>query len=109
MSTYLVTGGAGFIGSTLCDRLLAEGRRVVALDNLSMGRIANLAEARSYGQQFTFHDVDVRSEGLATIFERYRPEVVMHLAAQAAVRRSIEDPMFDASVNIMGLLNVLGA
>jgi UDP-glucose 4-epimerase len=107
MSTFLVTGGAGFIGSTLCDRLLAEGKRVVAVDNLSMGRIANLAEARGYGQQFTFYDIDVRSDGLATIFERHRPEVVMHLAAQAAVRRSIEDPKFDASINVLGLLNVL--
>src|SRR6266516_4615215 len=99
MSSYLVTGGAGFIGSTLCDRLLAEGKRVVAVDNLSMGRIANLAEARGYGQQFTFYDMDIRAEGLATLFERHQPEVVMHLAAQAAVRTSITDPKFDASVN----------
>jgi UDP-glucose 4-epimerase len=107
MSTYLVTGGAGFIGSTLCDRLLAEGKRVVAVDNLSMGRIANLAEARGYGQQFTFYDMDIRAEGLATVFERHQPEVVMHLAAQSAVRTSIGDPKFDASVNVLGLLNVL--
>jgi UDP-glucose 4-epimerase len=109
MSTFLVTGGAGFIGSTLCDRLLAEDKRVVAVDNLGAGRIANLAEARSYGQQFTFYDIDVRSDGLATIIQRHRPEVVMHLAAQAAVRISIEDPAFDASVNVLGLLSVLEA
>jgi UDP-glucose 4-epimerase len=109
VSTYLVTGGAGFIGSTLCDRLLAEGKRVVAVDNLANGRIANLAEARSYGQGFTFYDIDVRSDGVATIFERHEPEVVMHLAAQAAVRPSIEDPRFDAGVNVVGLLNVLEA
>src|SRR5881397_1771193 len=107
MSTILVTGGAGFIGSTLCDRLLAEGKRVVGVDNLSAGRIANLAEARGYGQQFTFYDMDVRAEGLRTLFDRHEPEVVMHLAAQASVRRSIADPTFDASVNVMGLLNVL--
>ena len=107
MSTILVTGGAGFIGSILSDRLLAEGHRVVAVDNLSAGRIANLAEARSYGPQFTFYDMDVRSEGLRTLVERHAPEVVMHLAAQASVRRSIADPVLDASVNVMGLLNVL--
>jgi UDP-glucose 4-epimerase len=107
MTTYLVTGAAGFIGSTLSDRLLAEGHRVVAVDNLSKGRILNLAEARGYGPQFTFQDVDVRSPGLGAIFDRHAPEVVMHLAAQSAVRRSIEEPSFDADVNIIGLLNVL--
>jgi UDP-glucose 4-epimerase len=107
VSTYLVTGGAGFIGSHLCDRLLAEGKRVVAVDDLSSGRIANLAEARGYGQQVTFHNMDIRLEELRTIFERHRPEVVMHLAAQASVPVSVEDPQKDASVNVMGLLNVL--
>ncbi len=107
MGSYLVTGGAGFIGSNLCDRLLAEGKRVVAVDNLSVGRIANLAEARGYGQQFTFYDIDIRSDGLGTVFERHQPEVVMHLAAQSAVRVSIEDPLLDAGVNLLGLLNVL--
>jgi UDP-glucose 4-epimerase len=107
VSTYVVTGGAGFIGSHLCDRLLAEGRRVVSVDDLTTGRIANLAEARGYGQQFTFHNMDIRLEELRTIFERHRPEVVMHLAAQASVPVSVVDPQKDASVNVMGLLNVL--
>ncbi|MFB3737391.1 MAG: SDR family NAD(P)-dependent oxidoreductase [Candidatus Velamenicoccus archaeovorus] len=107
MTTYLVTGGAGFIGSHLCDRLLAEGHRVVAVDNLSSGRIANLSEARGYGKAFTFFNMDVRADGLLPLFERHRPEVVMHLAAQAEVPRSVKEPMYDASVNIMGLLNVL--
>jgi UDP-glucose 4-epimerase len=102
-----VTGGAGFIGSHLCDRLLAEGHRVIAIDDLSTGRIANLAEARGYGQSFTFFNADVRSDGLLALFERHRPEVVMHLAAQPGVRPSLEDPIRDASVNLMGLLNVL--
>lgn len=110
MATYAVTGGAGFIGSTLCDRLLAEGKRVVAIDDLSKGRIANLAEARGYGAQaFTFYNMDIRAEGLRTIFERHKPEVVMHLAAQSGVRPSLADPGYDASVNVMGLLNVLDA
>ena len=109
MITYLVTGGAGFIGSHACDRLLAEGKRVVAVDDLTTGHIANLAEARSYGQQFTFYHLDIRSDGLRVIFERHRPEVVMHLAAQASVVRSVADPLTDTSVNVMGLLNVLEA
>jgi len=107
MPTYLVTGGAGFIGSHLCDRLLAEGKRVVAMDDLSTGRIANLAEARGYGQQFTFYNMDIRVEEIRTVFERHRPEVVMHVAAQASVSRSVKAPAEDASVNVMGLLNVL--
>ena len=107
MDTYLVTGGGGFIGSHLCDRLLAEGKRVVAVDDLSTGRIANLAEARGYGQQFSFHNMDIRLDELRTIFDRHKPEVVMHLAAQASVPTSVEDPQKDASVNVMGLLNVL--
>ena len=109
MTTFLVTGGAGFIGSHLCDRLLAEGHRVVAVDDLSTGRIANLSEARGYGNEFTFFNMDVRAEGLLSLFERHRPEVVMHLAAQAAVATSMDDPAFDASVNVMGSLNVLEA
>jgi UDP-glucose 4-epimerase len=107
MTTYLVTGGGGFIGSHLCVRLLAEGKRVVAVDDLTSGKIANLAEARGYGHQFSFHTMDVRSGGLRAIFEQYHPEVVMHLAAQSSVAVSVRDPERDASVNILGLLNVL--
>jgi UDP-glucose 4-epimerase len=107
MTTFLVTGGAGFIGSHVCDRLLAEGHRVVAVDDLSTGHIANLMEARGYGKAFTFFNMDVRAEGLLPLFERYRPEVVVHLAAQAGVRPSLADPVHDASVNVMGLLNVM--
>ena len=107
MTTYLVTGGAGFIGSHLCDRLLAEGHRVVAVDDLSTGRIANLTEARGYGKEFTFFNMDVRGDGILQLFERHKPEVVMHLAAQAGVRPSLEKPAFDASVNVMGSMKVL--
>jgi UDP-glucose 4-epimerase len=105
--TILVTGAAGFIGSHLCDRLLAEGRRVIGLDDLTTGRIASLAEARSYGKEFSFDHLDIRSEALGTLFDRHRPEVVMHLAAQSAVRVSLESPSRDAEVNILGTLNVL--
>jgi UDP-glucose 4-epimerase len=109
VTSVLVTGGAGFIGSQLADRLLAEGHRVVSVDDLTSGRIANLVEARGYGKEFSFFNMDVRAEGLVSLFERHRPEVVFHLAAQAGVRPSLEDPVHDASVNIMGLLNVLEA
>jgi UDP-glucose 4-epimerase len=109
VSTAIVTGGAGFIGSHLCDRLLAEDGRVIAVDDLSKGRIANLAEARGYGKQFTFTHMDIRSEGIRTLFARHRPDVVFHLAAQASVGVSMQDPILDASVNVIGLLNVLEA
>jgi UDP-glucose 4-epimerase len=107
VSTYLVTGGAGFIGSHLCDRLLAEGHRVIGVDDLSTGRIANLSEARSYGHEFTFFNMDIRADGLLSLFERHQPEVVLHIAAQPAVSTSMEQPVFDASVNLMGSLNIL--
>jgi UDP-glucose 4-epimerase len=105
--TAIVTGAAGFIGSHLCDRLLAEGRRVIGVDDLSTGRIANLAEARSYGKEFTFENFDIRAEGLMALFERHRPDVVYHLAAQSSVSISSQDPMFDADVNVLGTLNIL--
>jgi UDP-glucose 4-epimerase len=107
VTTVLVTGGAGFIGSHLADRLLAEKYRVISVDDLTSGRIANLSEARGYGKEFTFFNMDARAEGLLPLFERHRPELVFHLAAQSGVRPSLEDPVKDASINIMGLLNVL--
>lgn len=104
--TVLVTGAAGFIGSHLCDRLLAEGARVVGVDDLSTGRTSNL-EVAMLDERFTFVEQDVRSRALREVFERHRPDVVMHLAAQAGVRPSLDDPDHDASVNILGTLNVL--
>jgi UDP-glucose 4-epimerase len=104
----LVTGGAGFIGSTLVDRLLAEGHGVDVVDDLSSGSLANLADARAGGDHdFTFHRLDVRSTALVDLIIRRQPEVVFHLAAQADVRVSVERPTFDAEVNILGTLNVL--
>ena len=106
----LVTGGAGFIGSTLVDRLLAEGHAVDAVDDLSTGSLANLSEARSNrggGHDFTFHRLDIRSEQLAELVARRRPDVVYHLAAQADVRVSVARPAFDAEVNVIGTINVL--
>ncbi len=77
------------------------------MDDLTTGRIANLVDARGYGKEFTFFNMDVRAEGLLPLFERHRPEVVFHLAAQSGVRPSLADPTLDASINIMGTLNVL--
>jgi len=106
VSTVLVTGGAGFIGSHLCDSLLAQGHTVVAIDDLSSGRLANIGEARTYGDRFTFYSLDIKVEGLPALFERHRPQVVMHLAA---VRESDEavDLLSEAGVGLMGLLAVL--
>jgi len=104
----LVTGGAGFIGSTLVDRLLAEGHAVDVVDDLSTGSLANLAAARAEAtHDFSFHRLDVRSPTLIDLFAHRRPEVVFHLAAQADVRVSVERPVFDAEVNILGTINVL--
>jgi len=104
----LVTGGAGFIGSTLVDRLLAEGHTVDVVDNLSTGSLANLAEARSVGSgRFNFHQLDVRSTDLVDLMSRRKPEVVFHLAAQADVRVSVADPVLDADINILGSLRAL--
>ena len=106
----LVTGGAGFIGSTLVDRLLAEGNEVDVVDNLSSGSLDNLAEARSsWGRALNFTNVDIRADDLNDLVVRRKPEVIFHLAAQADVRVSVARPGFDADVNIMGTINVLEA
>jgi len=99
----LVTGGAGFIGSHVTDRLIECGMEVVVLDNLSSGKRASVnPRARLY-------EADVCAEDLLAFFERERFDCVDHHAAQMNVRRSVEDPVFDARVNILGSLNLLQA
>src|SRR5450432_3364023 len=103
----MVTGGAGFIGSTLVDRLLAEDWRVDAVDDLSSGNLANLADARSQpDRRFSFHRIDVSSPAVMELIAHRRPDVIFHLAAQADVRVSVARPVFDATVNILGTLNI---
>ncbi|MEI7624194.1 MAG: NAD-dependent epimerase/dehydratase family protein [Actinomycetes bacterium] len=105
----VVTGGAGFIGSTLVDRLLAEGHFVTVIDNLATGRLSNLEGARASGDRFSMVELDVRSSEIAETVAAAAPEVVFHLAAQADVRVSVERPVFDAEVNVIGGLNVIEA
>ena len=97
----LVTGGAGFIGSHLVDRLVQEGHQVSVIDNLSTGKRKNLnKKARLY-------KMDIQSSKIDRVFRKERPIIVVHLAAQMNVRLSTEDPTFDASVNILGMINLL--
>jgi UDP-glucose 4-epimerase len=104
----LVTGGAGFIGSALVDRLLAEGHEVDVVDDLSTGSLSNLAEARAAGgKALRIHQLDIRVPEMVELVARRRPSVVFHLAAQSSVPVSVARPMFDAEVNVLGTLNVL--
>jgi UDP-glucose 4-epimerase len=96
-----VTGGAGFIGSTTVDRLIALGDEVCIVDNMSTGRPENV------NPEATLFEMDITSPDLPALFARERFDAVMHCAAQIDVRKSVEDPMADAGTNIIGSLNVL--
>jgi UDP-glucose 4-epimerase len=99
----LVTGGAGFIGSHIVDACIEAGHQVVVVDDLSSGRRANLnVRARWY-------QVDVRSDDIEAVIEAERPDVVSHQAAQVSVKRSVDDPRTDASINVLGTLRLLEA
>jgi len=99
----LVTGGAGFIGSHVVHRLLAAGHAVEVVDNLATGRREQVPAAAR------LHVCDLRDARLDDVFTAAKPEVVVHIAAQAAVSRSVADPRFDASVNVLGAIGLLEA
>jgi UDP-glucose 4-epimerase len=97
----LVTGGAGFIGSNIVDRLIEEGHKVIVVDNLSTGKKENLNEKAE------FYQLDIRDQELKKVFKENNITHVIHHAAQIDVQHSIEDPLFDAQNNILGTINVL--
>jgi UDP-glucose 4-epimerase len=97
----LVTGGAGFIGSHVVDTFIANGHEVVVVDDLSTGRRSNINPAA------TFYQIDIRSDELAEVFEKEKPQIVDHHAAQMDVRRSVVDPLFDADVNVLGSIKLI--
>jgi UDP-glucose 4-epimerase len=101
----LVTGGAGFIGSALVDRLVQDGHEVMVADDLSTGKVENLADALRSGRVH-LAQADVAGPDLADVVAEARPEVVYHLAAQIDVRRSVADPVLDARVNVLGTIQV---
>lgn len=105
----MVTGGAGFIGSTLVDRLLAEGRRVVVIDNLSTGHLANLDDARRHhAGDLEFHRLEIVSDAVVEIAQRTRPDVVYHCAMPTA-QRAADDPVRAARDVVVGTTNLLRA
>lgn len=97
----LVTGGAGFIGSHVVDAMIADGHDVVVVDNLSTGKESNL------NPKAHLYKIDLRDPQLIDVFSAERPELVDHHAAQADVRKSVTDPVYDADINIHGTLNLL--
>jgi UDP-glucose 4-epimerase len=99
----LVTGGAGFIGSNLADRLVEEGHHVVVLDDHSSGKRDHVPASAN------FYRMELDNRWLDRVVEREKPDAVCHLAAQVSVRRSVEDPVFDARVNILGSIGLIEA
>lgn len=104
----LVTGGAGFIGSHLVDRLISDGYPVAVVDNLSSGSLVNVhPTVLSRRNGCSFYQIDIRDAGLARVFHIEKPSYVYHFAAQLDVRFSVEDPIHDIDINIIGGVNIL--
>ncbi len=97
----LITGGAGFIGSNVADRYLELGHEVVIVDNLITGKPENVPSSAE------FYEMDICDQNLADLFVKEKPDVVNHHAAQMDVRKSVDDPVYDATVNVLGTLNLL--
>ena len=104
----IVTGGAGFIGSALVDLLIDRDWDLLVVDDLSSGRLEHIAVARRRGKVSVLV-MDIRAPEVSDAAVRFGPEVVFHLAAQSRVRPSVEDPLKDASINVLGTVNVLQA
>ncbi len=99
----LVTGGAGFIGSNVVDAYIDAGHEVIIVDNLSSGKVENI------NPKAKFIECDIRSSQMRDIIDELSPEIINHHAAQISVPASVEDPLFDADVNINGFLNIMEA
>ncbi len=108
LTKAVVTGGAGFIGSNLVQRLVDEGVEVLVIDDLSSGMLSRLAPARERGK-IHFHQMDIRAPELRDVIVGFTPPVIFHLAAQIDVRSSVVDPVGDAQINIIGTVNLLQA
>ncbi|MDR2251904.1 MAG: NAD-dependent epimerase/dehydratase family protein [Endomicrobium sp.] len=100
----LITGGAGFIGSNIADALLDKGHDVIVFDNLSSGKKENVDKKAKFYKADIYYKKEVDE-----IFKKEKPQIVIHHAAQIDVRKSVDDPFFDAGVNILGSINVLNA
>jgi UDP-glucose 4-epimerase len=101
MAKYLVTGGAGFIGSHLVDKLIEQDNEVAVIDNLSNGRKENLNSGAG------FYNIDIQDSKISEIFKKVKPDAVFHYAAQVDVSKSSESPIESAKINILGTLNIL--
>lgn len=100
----IITGGAGFIGSNVADQYIKDGHEVVIIDNLQTGKKENI------NPKAVFYNIDIRdSVKIREIFQKIKPDILNHHAAQLDVRKSVKDPLFDAGINIIGLLNLLEA
>ncbi len=97
----LVTGGAGFIGSHIVDKLVQEENEVIIIDNLSTGKKINLNPTA------IFYQISITDPKIEEIFQKHHPEFVIHQAAQVDINKAIQDPIHDATVNIIGSLNIL--
>jgi len=105
--TILVTGGAGFIGSHICERYVKEGHNVVIVDNLSSGRHENI-ERLLKKEGVYFYQLDILDKKkLEEVFQKHRPTVINHHAAQKSVPDSVENPTNDLKINLMGLINLI--